>query len=259
MATAVIVDAVRTPWGHGSGSSRAGTRPTWPARRSGAGRAQRPRPGPDRRRDHGLCHAGRRARAQHRPQRGARLPACPSRCRPPPSTVSAAPRSSRPLRGPGRDRRRVRHGRRRRRRDHDRVPMGAVDRRAATAFGPRCSATRPRGGQGARAPGHLGRAHRREVGPLPGGPRRLRARSQQLAAQANEGRYDARSSRQPRSARQGEGRPDRCTTMVERRRGHPASTTSRRSPSSSRRSSRTASSPPATPRRSPTARPRCSS
>jgi acetyl-CoA acyltransferase len=72
MPQAVIVDAVRTAGGKRNGKLR-----NWhavdlasEALRALAG-AQRPRPGPGRRRDHGLRHAGLRAVAQHRPQRRA--------------------------------------------------------------------------------------------------------------------------------------------------------------------------------------------
>ena len=57
--------------------------------------AQRPRPRAGRRRDHGLRLAGRRAGAQHRPQRGARRRASPTPCRARRSTGSAGRRSRR--------------------------------------------------------------------------------------------------------------------------------------------------------------------
>ena len=63
MTTAVIVDAVRTAGGKRHGKL-SGWHPVDLAAETlqGAGRAQRPGPGPDRRRDHGLRHAGRAPR-----------------------------------------------------------------------------------------------------------------------------------------------------------------------------------------------------
>ena len=94
MTDAVIVDAVRTPGGKRNGKLR-----NWHAADLGSEplKALVERndldPGPGRRRDHGLRHAGRRAVAQRRPQRraGRRLPRVGAR--PPPSTASAAPPS----------------------------------------------------------------------------------------------------------------------------------------------------------------------
>ena len=77
MPNAVIIDAVRTPVGRRGGrlSGWHAGRPGRPAAQSPA-RAQRPRSGPDRRRDHGVHHDGGRAGNEHRPQRraGGRVP-----------------------------------------------------------------------------------------------------------------------------------------------------------------------------------------
>ena len=85
MATAVIVDAVRTAGGKRNGKL-SGWHPADLAAETLKALVERNDldPALDRRRDHGLRHAGRRPGAEHRPQRRARRRACPSRC---PSTT----------------------------------------------------------------------------------------------------------------------------------------------------------------------------
>ena len=142
----------------------------------GAGRAQPAGPGPGRRRDHGLRHAGLRAVAQHRPQRRARgrLARVGARHhhRPPVRIVAAG----HPLRRPGRHGRGLRHRRRRRRRVHDPHAHGLLGRARlrlplrAAHDGP---LHRQRGPQRAEGPGHRRRDDRRPVGHLARGARRL--------------------------------------------------------------------------------------
>ena len=113
--------------------------------------------------------------AQHRPQRRARrrLARVGARHhgRPPVRLVAAGG----PLRRPGRDRRRLRRRGRRRRRGMTTSADGRVGHPGlGIPFGPTVwPATRTRR---PRPAGHLGRADRRQVGPHPRGPRRLRRR-----------------------------------------------------------------------------------
>ena len=254
MPNAVIVDALRTPLGRRNGKLK-DEHPVDLAAHvlRDDRRAQRRRPRPRRRRDHGLRHAGRRAGHQHRPQRRARrrLPRDDGRHhhRPPVRFVAAG----RALRGAGRDGRRVRRRDRGRRREHDPGADGRVGRRRQVRLPVRSDDDGPL--PQPRPAGHLGRADLREVGHQPRGERRVLGASRTSV---------------PRRPRE-EGRFDREILPIDdhdrrRRRDDDAATRasgptrrSRRSPSSSPRSRKTVWSPPPTRRRSPTARPRCSS
>ena len=129
MTDAVIVDAVRTPGGRRNGKLHG-----WHAVDLAAEplkallAAQRPRPRPGRRRDHGLCHAGGRAGTQHRPKRRARrrVPRVGARHhhRPPVRVLAAGAA----LRRSGRDRRRLRRRYCSRGRAHDPHPHGLLGR-----------------------------------------------------------------------------------------------------------------------------------
>ena len=135
----------------------------------GAGRAQQARPGPGGRRDHGLRHAGLRAVAQHRPQRGAgrglaRVGAGDDD-RPPVRVVAAGPA----LRRPGRDGRGLRHRRGGGRREHDPHADGLLGRQGLRLpVRPAHDGALPRRGgpQPPAGPGHRGRDDRRPVGHL---------------------------------------------------------------------------------------------
>ncbi len=85
-----------------------------------------------------------------------------------------------------------------------RVPMGAsmADGKYGFPFGPKVGA-RYAGGRRAGAPGHLGRADRRQVGHHPRGPRRVRrcARSSSPPGPRDEGRFEQRDP--PRARRRG--------------------------------------------------------
>ena len=161
-----------------------------------------------------------------------------------------------------RHRRRPRHRRRLRRRGHEPGADGCVGRRRQVR-----PALRPPGrppllrGRRPRAPGHLGRADRRQVGPLPRRRRHLRRRepAARAARARDEGRFDGEivpvTGDPPR---QGERRHQGDRRDGHQRRGHPRRHHRRDArPTSSPPSSPTARSRPATPARSPTApRPR---
>ena len=114
------------------------------------------------------------------------------------------------------------------------VPMGAsiMAPNTGVPFGPRMMAALRRPGR-PRPPGHLGRAHRREVGPLPRGPRRLRRpqpavrgqgpRGGPLRAGDPPGPGHARSTRRPASS-------SRPTRSCPRTRASARTPPSRRSP-----------------------------
>ncbi len=214
MATAVIVDAVRTA---GRQAQREAVRlaPGRPGRRDapGPGRAQRPRSGAHRRRDHGLRHAGRPPGPEHRPQRrpGRRLARVGARHhrRPPVRLVAAVG----PLRRPGRDRRRLRRRRRRRGRGHEHHPDGRLGHARVHALRPQDDGALRRRRR-PRAPGHLGRAHRRQVGPVPRGPRRLRGAEPAAGAPGHRG-GPLRAARSSRSrASSGTGRRARSSSST---------------------------------------------
>ena len=254
MATAVIVDAVRTAGGKRNGKL-SGWHPADLAAEvlQGARRAQRPRPRPRRRRDHGLRHAGRRARASTSaatPCSAAGFPeSVPGHHRRPPVRLVAAVG---PLRRPGRDRRRLRRRRRRRRRGHDAGCRWA--RRSCNGPG---LPVRPRGDRSATSrPGGLvpqgisAELIAEQVGPLPRGPRRLR-RPQPAAGRARPPTRAASTARSSRSQAK-PLRPRRPARSSSSTRSSPPTRASaparppRRWPTSSRRSSPTARSPPAT-------------
>ena len=184
----------------------------------GPGRAQRPRPRPGRRRDHGLRHAGRRAVPQRGPQRrpGRRLSRVGARHhhRPPVRLLPAGP----PLRGPGRHRRCLRRGHRRRRRGHDPHPDGLVGRaRPGLSLRTPDDAALRRARRPGR-PGRGSRAHRRAVGHLPRGPRRVRGA---VAPACRPGhRRGALRARDHPGGGQGR-RPGRHRRAHHHRRGHP--------------------------------------
>ena len=257
MTDAVIVDAVRTPGGKRNGKLR-----NWHAAdlgseaAEGAGRAQRPRPGPGRRRDHGLRHAGRRAVAQRRSQRGAgrRVPRIGAghHHRPSVRVVPAGP----PLRSPGCHRRRLRRGHRRWGRGHDPHPDGILGRPR-----PRLPVRTPhdeplrRAGRTGR-PGRRGRTDRRAVGHQPRRPRRVLG---PLAppCRPGHGRGALRAGDHPGG---GQGRrPRRHRRADHHRRGHPSRLLQGGAgqPEAGLPARRTAGSPPATRPRSPTAPPAC--
>ena len=224
-----------------------------PGRRDpqGADRAHGDRPRGRRRRRHGLRHAGRRAERQHRPQRGAGRRLARDRAghhrRSPVRLVPAG----RPLRGPGRHRRRLRRGRGRRGRGHDPRADGRVDRRRQVRLPVRSPGRRPLRADGrAGAAGHLRRDDRREVGHQPGGDGRLRG-AQPVLRRPGPRRGSLRAGDPAGAGRRGHVDDDG--------RGHPGVDASRSWPRSSRRSRRTAGSPRPTARRSRTARRRCSS
>ena len=161
---AVIVDVVRTPVGRGKpGGILSGVHPV--DLLAGVLQAlvdpQRPRPRADRRRDRRLRQPGRRAGLQHHPQRRARRRLPRARAGHHASTGSAG-RASRPPTSP---RRACSPG------AYDiviacgvesmsRVPIGS-SAAGADPYGSRIARALPRR---AREPGHLRRAHRREVG-----------------------------------------------------------------------------------------------
>ena len=164
MATAVIVDAVRTPLGRRNGKLK-DTHPVDLAAHvlQGARRAQRPRPRARRGRDHGLRDAGRRPGHQHRSQRRPRrrVPRDGRRHddRPPVRVVPAG----RALRGAGRDRRRLRRRDRGRRREHDPRADGRVGHPGQLPVRADDDAAVPR----PRPAGHQRRVDLREVGHQP--------------------------------------------------------------------------------------------
>ncbi len=246
----VIVEAVRTPIGRGH-EEKGYYKDVHPSNLlakaySRADRALRGRPGRGRRRDRRLRPAVRRAGGQHRPQRLARGR---------PADRDAGDDDRPPVR--------LRPAGRQLRRDADRLRRPRRrDRRRGRAHGPHLLRRRLLGDEGARRallaradgalrpdpPGPLGRDDRRPVGDPP-----LRARRARRAL--------------PAARRQGDrGGPLRARDrpLLRQRRhlldrpGHPPGNLDRGAlASSSPPSRRTARSPPATPRRSPTAPPRC--
>ena len=258
MATAVIVDAVRTPGASATGSSRAGTRPTSPPRCS--------RPSPSATTSippsiddvimgcvmqvgsQGL-NIGRNAVL------AAGLPeSVPGHHGRPPVRLVAAVG---PLRRPGRDRRRLRHRRRRRRRGHDHHARWAPrSRRAASRSGPKVieryaevGGLVPQGISAELIADKWGLSPARTS--TPSAPS-----SQQRAAQATEeGRFEQRDHPGPgQAARQGERQAHRDRRDRHGRRGHPARH-HRRDAGQAQAGvqARRRWSPPATARRSPTA------
>ena len=162
MTKAVIVDVVRIASGKGKpGGALSGTHPVELMAHvlRSIRRAKRPRPRPGGRRDRRLRRPGRRAGAQHHPQRGpvGRVPRVGTRHhdRSPVRIKSA----SCALCGAGRDRRGLRHRDRGRRRIHEPCPDGYHDDgEGRFRSGHRRSLPR-RPGQ----PGHLRRIDRRQV------------------------------------------------------------------------------------------------
>ena len=136
------------------------------------------------------------------------------------------------------------------------VPMGAsvADGKFGFPFGPTVDAALRRRRR-PRAAGHLGRAHRRQVGPHPRRPRRLR-RPEPAARRAGHRGGPLRERDHRRSARP---RDKETASSSSRRDGHadegirPDTTVETLAKLEARRSSPTARSPPATRRRSPTA------
>ena len=197
MPNAVIVDALRTPLGRRNGKLKDQHPVDLAAlvlreivERNGVD------PALDRRRDHGLRHAGRRAGHQHRPQRRARgrLPRDDGRHdhRPPVRFVAAG----RALRRAGRDGRRVRRRDRGRRREHDPRADGRVGRRRQVRLPVRSDDDGPL--PEPRSAGHLGRAHLREVGHQPRG-RTTRSRSSRTCARPGPPKRAASTGRSCRS------------------------------------------------------------
>ena len=248
MTNAVIVDAVRTP-----GGKRNGKLKDWHPADLAAHvlKALQERndldPAHRRRRHHGMRHAGRRAVAQHRPQRRARRRlarvGAGHHGRP---SVRVEPAGD-ALRRAGRDRRRLRRRRRRRRRGDDPHADGCVDRQGHGLPVPAVDARPVRRVRSAAA-GHRRRDDRRRVRHHPRRPRRVRRR-EPAPRRAGHRRRPLRERDRARARR--DRRQDRDD---DRRRGHPRGHHApRRSPTSSRRSRKTARSPPATRRRSATA------
>ena len=261
MADAVIVDAVRTPLGKGKATGAlAGRAPGRPAGAPAgrARRADRPRPRRCRRRDRRLRHPGRRAEPQHRPPRRARRRATPSGC--PATTVDRQCGSSQQaihFAAQGIHGRRLRRRGRRRRRVDEPGADGLLRAAAPTSAAPALRRALPRR---PRLAGYRVRADRRPVGHR---PRALDEFALRVAGARGTAR-DARLVRPRDRAAQGRRRP---TARSSRWRATRASAPrrSRGSPalrpafvddvmaSASRRSG--GAPPPATRRRSPTARP----
>ena len=96
------------------------------------------------------------------------------------------------------------------------TPMGASITPGSIPFGPKVMARyEPR--RRPRAPGHLGRAHRRQVGPVPRGPRRLR-RPQPAARRRRPPTRAASTTRSSRCQREAPRPGDRQGRRVRRAR-----------------------------------------
>ena len=232
MATAVIVDAVRTPMAAGAtATSRAGTPPTWPpsrSRPSSSGTTSTRRSSTTSSWGRSCRSASRRSTSARNAVLAAGLPRVGAgHDRRPPVRVVAA---GDPLRRPGRDRR----GLRRRDRRRDRVDDPGADGRVAGQGRVRHAvrdgmverygdAELPSRLQGSRPPGHLGRDHLRAVGPLPRAARRVRA-AQPAVRRPGQRRGPLRQRDRARPqdpARPGDRRDDRQRRDGEHRRGHP--------------------------------------
>ncbi len=145
------------------------------------------------------------------------------------------------------------------RRGHEPGPDGRLDRRRQVRVpvrAPGRAALRRR--RRARAPGHLGRVDRRQVGPLPRAARRASPPRASAGRPGDAPRAGSSTRSSPSAASTATRRPATSASPTSWSRPTKASARARPStrwPTSSRRSSRTARSPPATPARSPTAPP----
>ncbi len=225
MATAVIVDAVRTAGGKRNGKL-SGWHPADLAAETLKALVERNDldPGAHRRRDHGLRHAGRRPGRSTSAATPCWPPGSPSRCPPPPSTASAARRSSRPTSPP---------------RASSPAPTTSSSRPASRSCRPRRWARRSPPGSFPFGPGVIGalrraraawcpRASRPRSSPTSGtSPARTSTPSAPAAssgrAQArDEGRFDNEIIPVAGQApRQGDRRAHRHRRDRHRRRGHP--------------------------------------